>query len=106
MALIHMLMRLKNEGVVTRFDMIGSQKARARLSNEESIILCMPDDYIIGDTAIREAVGSNTHPEYIVYNDWSNVTESALAQARKLNIPLIKFGRLRYILDERLGKEI
>jgi hypothetical protein len=98
-------MRLKNEGIVTRFDMLGSQKAKAHLITNGSIILCMPDDYIIGDTAIREAVGGNPRPEYIVYNDWSNVTENALEQARKLNIPLIRFGRLRYILDERLGKE-
>lgn len=101
-----MLMRLKSEGVVTGFDLIGNQKAVARLRNKESIILCMPDDYIIGDAAIREAVGSSPCPEYIVYNDWDRVTDNAVEQARKLNTPLIRYGRLRYILDERLGKKV
>lgn len=104
MTLINALMSLKQDGVVKNFSMMGREKAVANLINGESLILFMPYDYIIGATAIKESVVRGPRPDYIVYNDWSKIVDNAEEEAHKLKIPLVKFGRLRYILDELLSK--
>jgi|GEM_PF-2142416 len=102
MALIYTLMRLKDDGIVTKFDMMGSQKAQANLINGKSMILFMADDYIVGATAVKEAVASEPKPDYIVYNDWNKIVDGAEAEAQKLKIPFVSYGRFRYILDDLL----
>ncbi len=104
MALKHTLMRLKEDGIVTKFDMMGRQKAKANLVNGKSIVLFMADDYIVGATAIKESVASEPRPDYIVYNDWNQIVEGAKIEAQKLKIPFVKYGRFRFILDELLKK--
>lgn len=105
MALIHTLMRLKNDGIVTKFDMMGRQKAQAYLINGKSIIIFMADDYIVGATAVKEAVASEPEPDYIVYNDWNKIVDGAETEARRLRIPFVSFGRFRYILDDLLKRQ-
>ncbi|HLO17759.1 MAG TPA: hypothetical protein VK206_23215 [Anaerolineales bacterium] len=102
MALIHTLMRLKEDGVVTDFDMIGRQKAQASLINGKSIVVFMADDYIVGATAIKESVASMPRPDYIVYNNWNKIVDGADLEARKLKIPFVSYRRFRHILDELL----
>lgn len=103
MALIHALMRLKNDGLVVSFEMIESdERAKAKLINGASLVLFMPKDYIVGITAIKEAASKKPHPDYIVYNTWSQVTGAAQAEAKRLNIPLVGYGRFRSILDDLL----
>lgn len=104
MALFNTLMRLKEDGLVKRFDMLQTQKAKVHLQNNQTVIAYMSDDYVIGITSIRESVQSDLQPDYIVYNDWDKVTEQAEEEARNLGIPLVKYGRFRYILKELLGK--
>lgn len=104
MALIHMLMRLRDDGIVINFDMIEQQKARVNLINSKSIVVFMADDYIVGVTAIREAIANEPLPDYIVYNHWNQITDGAEAEARRLRIPFVSYGRFRYILDEMLSQ--
>lgn len=99
MALIHTLMRLKDDGAVTDFDLMGGQKAQVNLRNGKSIVVYMSDDYILGATSVREAVENTPYPDYIVYNNWNKVTEGAEEEARRLKIPFVKYGKFRYILD-------
>lgn len=103
MALIHALMRLKDDGLVTEFDMMGRQKAQAYFINGSSMVIFMADDYIVGITAIKEAVASEPRPDYIIYNHWNKVVDGAEAEAKKLRIPFVSYGRFRYILDEILN---
>lgn len=102
MALFNTLMRLKEDGLVKRFDMLQTQKAKIYLHNNQTIIAYMSDDYVIGITSIRESIQSNPQPDYIVYNDWDKVTEPAEEEAKRLRIPLVKYGRFRYILKNLL----
>lgn len=102
MALIHALMRLKDHGLVTDFDMMGRQKAQANFINGTSMVIFMADDYIVGVTAIKEAVASEPLPDYIVYNHWNKIVDGAEAEAKRLRIPFVSYGRFRYILDEML----
>lgn len=104
MALFNTLMRLKEDGLVKRFDMLQSQKAKVYLQNNQTVIAYMSDDYVIGVTSIRESAQSDPQPDYIVYNDWDKVTEQAEEEAKNLRIPLVKYGRFRYILKDLLGK--
>lgn len=104
MALIHTLMRLKEDGIVVNFDMMGRQKAKANLVNGQSVVVFMADDYIVGVTAVKESVASEPRPDYIVYNDWNKIVEGAEVEAQKLKIPFVKYGRFRYILDELLKR--
>lgn len=105
MALIHTLMALKDDGVVINFDMMGAQKAKANLINGKSLILYMANDYIIGRAAIREAVASDPIPDYILYNNWSQIVEGSDLEAKKLKIPFLSYGKFRYALDELLRGE-
>lgn len=102
MALIHTLMRLKDDGVITNFEMIGRQKARAYFVNGNSLVIFMADDYIVGVTAIKEAVAGEPYPDYIIYNHWNRVTPDARVEAKKLKIPFVSYGRFRYIVEKML----
>jgi len=102
MALINTLMRLKEDGAIKRFDMIEDQKARVYFQNNKSLVIYMSGDYILGITSIREAIQDEPRPDYIVYNDWDRVTENAEEEARKIRIPVVKYGRFRHIINELL----
>lgn len=104
MALIHTLMRLKDDGIVLNFDMIDRQKARVNLVNGKSIVVFMADDYIVGITAVREAIATEPRPDYIVYNHWNKITDNAEAEAKRIGIPLVSYGKFRGILDNELSR--
>lgn len=92
--LLYTLTNLKREGI-SRFDMINHTKATAYLVNKVSITVYMAKDYIVGETAIVEAVSDEPYPDYIVYNEWDQVTDLAKEEAQRLNIPLLGYTEFR-----------
>jgi len=104
MALINMLMRLKDDGLVINFHFLNSQKTKAKVQfrNNINMTIYMPQDYIIGITAIYEAIKDKPLPNYIVYNSWDEVTEEAKIYTKKKKINLVSYGQFRRILDDIL----
>lgn len=103
MALFHALMRYKDEGRVRSFDLHGGKKATAELSGGQSVTLYMSDDYIIGESEVAEAA-ENPTAQYLIYNSWDKVTQSAYTEARRIGIEIHKFGAFGFRLDELNGK--
>ncbi len=103
MALFHALMRYKDEGRVRSFDLHGGKKAMAVLPGGQSVTLYMSDEYIIGESEVAEAAESPT-AQYLIYNSWDKVTQSAYTEARRIGIEIHKFGVFGFRLDELNGK--
>jgi hypothetical protein len=103
MALINTLMRLKDLRRVVKFEMIEREKARVELANGKLLVVYMSDDYVIGAASVMGAVATEPHPDYIVYNHWNKVTDDAFEEAKRLKIPLVKYGKFRYDLDDMLA---
>lgn len=103
MALFHALMRYKDEGRVRSFDMHGEKKATVALPNGKSLTLYMSDEYIIGESEIAEATEKPT-AQYVIYNSWDKVTQSAYTEARRIGLEIHKFGAFGFRLDELNGK--
>ncbi len=100
MALINALMAFKNNGYVRNFKMIGQQKATARLRNGMTLVLFMAADYIVGETAVEEAIRTEPRPDYILYDQWGKVTEAARAAAKRVDVPIVRYGHFFHILEE------
>jgi hypothetical protein len=103
MALIHALMRYKDQGRVQSFDMHGDKKATAVLPSGKSLTLYMSDEYIIGESEVAEAA-EKPAAQYLIYNSWDKVTQSAYTEARRIGIEVHKFGAFGFRLDELNGK--
>lgn len=103
MALFHALMRYKNEGRVRSFNMLGDRKATAVLLNGKTLTLYMSEEYIIGQSEIAEAE-EDPAAQYLIYNSWDRVTQSARDEAGRIGIEIHKFGAFGYRLDELNGK--
>ncbi len=103
MALVHVLMRYKEEGRVRSFDMHGDKKATVALPSGKSLTLYMSDEYIIGESEVAEAA-ENPTAQYLIYNSWDKVTQSANTEARRIGIEIHKFGAFGFRLDELNGK--
>lgn len=102
MALIHTLLRYKDEGRIASFEMHGDKKATVQLRNSSAIIVYMSVDYIIGESEVQEAVQPPS-AKYIVYNNWDTVGQGAFREAKRLGIEVHKFGAFSYRLDELNG---
>ncbi|BBJ22641.1 hypothetical protein [Candidatus Nitrotoga sp. AM1P] len=103
MALIHALMRYKSEGKMRSFDMHGDKKATVALPSGKSLTLYMSDEYIIGGSEIAEAA-ENPKAQYLIYNSWDKVTQSAYSEARRIGIEIHNFGAFGFHLDELNGR--
>ena len=103
MALFHALMRYKDEGRVESFDLHGDKKATAVLPGGKSLTLYMSDEYIIGESEVAEAEESPP-AQYLIYNAWDRVTQSAYNAARRIGIEIYNFGAFGFRLDEINGK--
>lgn len=101
--MIHALMRMKDCGLVGSFEMNGQERAYVHLSSGESITVYMSKEYIIGISTIQEAMQGEPKPDYIIYNIWDRVTDSAAQEAKKLKVPLVGFGEFRRILEGLVG---
>lgn len=103
MALIHALLRYKEEGRIESFDMHSDKKATVRLRNLRAIVIYMSADYIVGEPEIQ-AAAQPPAAKYVVYNNWDTVGQSALREAKRMGIEVHKFGAFSYRLDE-INKE-
>ena len=99
MALLHSLMRYKDEGRVKSFDMHGAKKATIVLPCGNSLLVYMSDQYIIGGSEIAEAAEPPT-AQFLLYNNWDNVCQSTYSEAKRLGIEIHKFGAFGFRLDE------
>lgn len=104
MALINALMAFKNKGYVRNFKMLGQQKATVRLQNGMTLVVFMAADYIVGKTAVEEAISAEPRPDYILYDEWGKVTEAARAAAKKVHLPIVRFGHFGHILEELVAR--
>lgn len=99
MSLVHTLMRFKDEGRVSRFELLDQQKAKITLRGGREITVYMSKDYIIGSSEVEEAL---EHPaaEFLIYNNWDKLTPSASAEGRRRGLEIASFGAFGYRLDE------
>lgn len=103
MALIHTLLRLKDDGQINSFKMNGDQSAKIFLANGSHYHVFMSNEYIIGETQVFESTSDGNVPDFIIYNDWDQVTGSAEREAKRKNIQIVKYGRFRYMLADLNG---
>ena len=103
MALLHSLMRYKDENRVTSFEMHGNKKATVTLRSGKSILVYMSEEYIVGESEVAEAA---EHPSasFLVYNNWDTVGQGAFKEAKRLGIEIHKFGAFSSRLDELNGR--
>ncbi|OLU24201.1 hypothetical protein [Pseudomonas sp. PA27(2017)] len=99
MALINSLMRYKMEKRISSFNMITAKKAEILLPNGSSFLIYMSDQYIIGETEIQEAIQA-PKANFIIYNNWDNIAQSAIDHARRNEVEVHKFGAFGHKLDE------
>ena len=104
MALIHTLLRLKDNGEIDNFQMQGETHATVVSTGGNTFSVYMSDEYIIGETQVRQGFTDNLTPEYIIYNEWDMVTAGAEDLARRLGAKIVKYGRFRYILRNLNGE--
>ena len=103
MALINTLLNLKDHGEINNFTMNGDQSAKIFLSNGKHYHVFMSNEYIIGETQVFESTSAGHVPDFIIYNDWDQVTGSAEREAKRKNIKIVKYGRFRYLLADLNG---
>jgi len=101
MALFNTLLNLKEKGLMLRFDMNGEDKGVITLLNREYVNVFMSTEYIVGITEIREAFLREPYPDYIIYNAWDKVTDSAREEAKRNHVPVVSFSQFRYMLENR-----
>lgn len=99
MALMHALLRFKNEGRIQSFEIFDHKRAVVQLVSGKSIVVYMSEDYIVGEAEVREAA-MEPRAQFVIYNNWDNVGVAAFREAKRLGIEVHKFGAFAFRLDE------
>lgn len=100
MALFHSLMRYKDNGLIKRFNMIEKDRAELYLFNGDSYVVFMNSKYIVGESVVDEAVESESPADYIIYNTWDQVAQTAKDYADTCGISMVSFGQFSRILED------
>ena len=79
--------------------MHGSKKATVSLANGKSFLAYMANQYIIGESDIAEAAAS-PKANLLIYNNWDNLSTSAIKEAKRLDIEVYTFGFFAHKLDD------
>ncbi|OQW75660.1 MAG: hypothetical protein BVN35_08425 [Proteobacteria bacterium ST_bin11] len=93
-------MRYKDDGLIKRFVMIENDRAELHLFNGDSFIVFMNSKYIVGESVVDEAIEGESPADYIIYNTWNQVAQSAKDYAEKCEISMVIFGKFSKILED------
>ncbi len=100
MALINSLLRYKDQGQISSFDMHGDNKATLHLPNGDECIVYMASQYIVGESDVYEATNEQPIAKYLIYNNWDSISGAAESLAERKGLLVMKFGKFGYKLDE------
>ncbi len=95
MTLVNTLMNLKDESLVDRFELVSEERARVWLPSGKTFIVYMAKDYIVGETAVKDALVTEPHADLIIYNQWDRPTSQAVSTAKELHVPFIHFSEFK-----------
>ena len=100
MALFHSLMRYKDDDLIEWFDMLEDDRAEIHLFNGDVYIVFMNSQYIVGESVVDEANDEHNLADYIIYNTWDRVAQSAKNYAEDCGISMVSFGQFSNILED------
>lgn len=100
MSLSDTLLTLQSDNLITGYRLLSEHKAELTLPNGRAIIVHHLDGDKVWTGTIRAVVRDAPRPDFITYDRFEQVEDSALLQAGKMEVKLVTFGRFTALLEK------
>jgi len=94
---------LQSDGLISGYRLLGEHKAELTLPDGRAIVVHHLDGDKVWAGTIRAIARDEPRPDFITYDRFEQVEDSALLQAGKMEVRLVTFGRFRTLLGEMGG---